>query len=791
MLRNNLKIALRNLFKNRLFSFINIGGLAIGMAVAIVIGLWIWDEVTFNQYHNNYDSIAQVMQRSDYNGEISVNNSQSKGLASAIRMDYGDQFDQVVMSSWEDERTLSFEERKVMRSGMFMEKGAAEMLSLKMLYGSDDRLDDPNTILLSETTATILFGNKNPINESIQLGNEVLAKVGGVYEDLPENSYFATLEFLAAWKIYEKELPDWIGWGNNWFQVFVQLADQTQLAQASKTIEDVYIKNLGKRAEEYKPYLFLHPMSKWHLYSEFENGVNAGGLIKYVWLFGSIGLIVLLLACINFMNLSTARSEKRAKEVGIRKAIGSSRRQLIGQFFSESVVIAFFAFALSILLVVIMLPFFNEVADKEMKILWSNPLFWCSSIGFTLFTGLLAGTYPALYLSSFKAVRALKGRIRVGPLAVAPRKVLVVLQFTVSVALIVCTIIVSNQIQYAKNRAIGYDQNRLIDVPIRSDQINQHFDAIRNELIQANVVEEMALSQSSITQVWNGNGGISWEGKPAGFKDYFLSMNISHEFGKTVGWNIVQGRDFSKELATDETAFIINQAAVDYMGLDDPIGKVMDWGNNGKHEIIGVVEDIVTGSPFLSNTQMFFMLSPEYTYNTVIKISPSSNTKEALATIEKVYQKYDPLNPFEYEFVDQSYAEKFGEEERIGKLAGFFALLAIFISCLGLFAMISFMAEQRTKEIGIRKVLGASITSIVALLSKDFIKLVLIAFLIATPIAYYFMSQWLQDFAYRIELHWWMFALAGFAAISIALLTVSFQSIRAALANPVNSLRNE
>lgn len=582
MIKSYIKIALRNLRKNSMFSFINIGGLALGLAVAIVIGLWIWDEVTFNQYHDNYDRIAQVMQSSDYNGEINVNNSQSKGLASALRTDYGDQFDQVVMSSWQNERTLSFGEKKIIRSGMFMEEGAAEMLSLRMLYGSENNLDDPTAILLSNTTAVAFFGDENPINRSIQLGNDVLVTVVGVYEDIPENSYFSTLEFLAPWKIYEKGLPDWIGWGNDWFQVFVQLAEQTNTVQVSKTIESVYISNLGERAGEYQPYLFLHPMSKWHLYSEFENGINVGGLIKYVWLFGTIGLIVLLLACINFMNLSTARSEKRAKEVGIRKAVGSSRSQLIKQFFSESLVLALLAFTLSILLVIILLPFFNEVADKEMKILWSNPFFWLLSIGFSLFTGLLAGTYPALYLSSFKAVRVLKGRLNVGQSAVAPRKALVVVQFAVSVALIICTLVVFNQIQYAKNRSIGYDQSRLIDVPIRNDQINQHFDAIRNELIQANVIEEMALSQSSITQVWNGNGGLSWEGKPEGFHDYFLSMNISREFGKTVDWNIVQGRDFSKEMITDKTAFIINQAAADYMGFDNPIGKVMDWGKQRK-----------------------------------------------------------------------------------------------------------------------------------------------------------------------------------------------------------------
>ncbi|MEM9884865.1 MAG: ABC transporter permease [Bacteroidota bacterium] len=790
MLKNYIKVALRNLWKSKFFSLINVGGLALGMAVTIVIGLWMWSELNYNKNYAHYDHIARVMQNQTYNNGITTGITTPKPLAPVLREEYGSNFKQVVRSSFIFGNTMAKEEQIFNKKGSFMEAGAPDLLALEMIHGTRNVLDDVNSILLSASAAKSFFGDANPINESIRLGNDNLLTIAGVYKDLPSNSSFGELEFIAPWKLYEKGLPDWLGWGNSWFQTFVQIAPQATFAQVSDRIKNVKLDN-SPEEKEYKPELFLHPMSKWYLYSEFEEGINTGGRITYVWLFGIIGVFVLLLACINFMNLSTARSEKRAREVGIRKSVGSSRGQLIAQFFSESVVLALFAFICSITLVLLLLPFFNEVAGKEMHLPWANPIFWASSIGFALLTGIVSGSYPALYLSSFKPVKVLKGTFKVGKLAAVPRKALVVLQFTVSVVLIIGTVVVFSQIQYVKDRPIGYQQNGLVNVPIKNPIINEKYDLIRNELRQSGVIEELSITASPLTRNFTTNGGLDWEGRPADMQNQFWSMRVSHDFGKTIGWEVVEGRDFSREFGTDSMAFVINEAAVKYMGMDDPVGKKMTWGDNGDYTIIGVVKNMVMQSPYTAHNQMFFVLDYQRTSNLIAKISPSANPKAALTTLEKTFKKYDPNNPFEYEFVDADYAQKFGEEERVGKLAGFFALLAIFISCLGLFAMATFVAEQRTREIGIRKVLGASISGIVALLSKDFLLLVMIALLVASPLAYYFMDQWLDNYVYSIQIQWWFFALAGVLVIGVAFLTVSFQSIKAALVNPVKSLRSE
>ena len=501
-------------------------------------------------------------------------------------------------------------------------------------------------------------------------------------------------------------------------------------------------------------------MSKWHLYSDFKNGVIVGGRIKYVWLFGIIGVFVLLLACINFMNLSTARVEKRAKEVGIRKAIGSLRGQLIKQFFSESLLVAFLAFAFSLILVQLILPFFNEVADKKISILWSNPLFWLAGIVFILFTGFIAGSYPALYLSSFKPVKVLKGTFRAGRFAAIPRKVLVVLQFTVSVILIIGTIVVFNQIQFAKNRPVGYSRDGLISVNMVTENIHKHFDAVSTELKNSGAVSEMAESSGPAYYVDETDNGFTWEGKDPSLQGDFGAVFISKDFGKTIGWHFKEGRDFSKDYATDSSGMILNEAAVKFMGIKDPVGKTITWDGNLFH-VIGVVKDMVMQSPYEPVFRTVFVTNNDPQEVVDMRINPSADMHDALAKIETVFKKYNPEQPFEYHFADEEYAKKFGDEERIGKLATFFAILAIFISCLGLFGMASFMAEQRIKEIGVRKVLGATIFNLWQLLSKDFLMLVIISLVIAAPIAYYVMNKWLQNYQYHANISWWMFALTG------------------------------
>jgi ABC-type antimicrobial peptide transport system permease subunit len=637
-----------------------------------------------------------------------------------------------------------------------------------------------------------LFGDADPINRLVKLDNKADFTISGVYEDLPRNTTLHDVAFIGPWDYYinvpqnQRSPTDW---GDNSLFMYVQMADKADMAKVSAKIKDIKLSHMDKEDTRFKPVIFLQPMNKWHLYSEFKNGINTGGAIQYVWLFGTIGVFVLLLACINFMNLSTARSEKRAKEVGIRKAVGSIRSQLIKQFFCESILITALAFVLAVLLVWLAVPYFNEISNKSVSVLWNVPVFWVACIGFTLFTGIIAGSYPALYLSSFNPVKVLKGTFKVGRFAAVPHKVLVVVQFVVSVILIIGTIIVFKQIQFAKNRPVGYSRDGLVNIEVTNDDLHKHFEGVRTDLINSGAVAEIAESTSPTTGVYNNRGDISWKGKDPSMASFFGNISVNTEYGKTVGWQFVNGRDFSRQFLTDSSAVVLNQAAVKYMNLKNPVGEIVRVGKRDM-TVIGVVKDMVMESPYEPVKQTIFRIGRNFD-NVLIKINPNSSTREALEKIAAVCKVYSPSVPFSYKFADDEYAKKFATEERIGKLAGCFAGLAIFISCLGLFGMASFMAEQRVKEIGVRKVLGASVFGLWRLMSRDFVTLVIIALFIAMPIALYFMRGWLQHYTYRAELSWWIFAVTAGSAIMITLLTVSFQAIKAALANPVKSLRSE
>jgi ABC-type antimicrobial peptide transport system permease subunit len=489
------------------------------------------------------------------------------------------------------------------------------------------------------------------------------------------------------------------------------------------------------------------------------------------------------------MNLSTARSERRAKEVGIRKASGSMRWQLIIQFFIESLSVVLFAFQLSIFLVELSIPFFNEVANKKISIPWSEPLFWLAGLGFSLFTGLIAGSYPALYLSSFQPVKVLKGTFRAGRFAAVPRKVLVVLQFTVSVALIIGTIIVYRQIQFAKDRPIGYSNAGLIQVG-NTEAIKKSYNAFRNDLLKTGTVYEVSQSSSPTTAIWGNRDDFTWEGKDPQLLPLIGLVSCTYEFGKTIGWKIIEGRDFSTDFKTDSSAVILNEAAMKLTELKNIIGKTITDENNNRLHVIGVVRNIIMESPYSEIKPTFFVLGEDLRLVN-IKLMPAVGISDALGKVQKVFKTYNPEISFDYKFADQEYSKKFGDEVRISKLSTFFALLAILISCLGLFGLVSFVAEQRTREIGIRKVLGASVSGVVALLSKDFLKLITIAIVIASPFAWFVMNKWLQDYAYRISIGWWVFIAAGSLAILVAFVTISLQAIKAAIANPVKSLHTE
>ena len=807
MFKNYFKIAWRSLAKNKVSSFINVGGLTIGIAVAILVGLWVFDELSFNTYHSNYDRIAQIMVRgNDPKHGPFINNAVQYPLATEMQTVYKSNFSYVVRSARAGSCILTAGEKKLSQNGQYMDAGAPAMFTLKMLKGNWAGLKDPYSIMLSASTARALFAGADPINQTITINNKSAVKVTGVYEDLPQNTQLKDVQFFSTWDLWVSE-NDWVlkrattDWYNHFLRLYVMIKPATDFATVTSNIKDAELQKV-KTIEAFKedaalmPQLFLHPMSKWHLYP-YKRGLADDKPVKMVWMVSIIGMFVLLLACINFMNLSTARSEKRAKEVGIRKTIGSMRRQLVYQFFSESFLVVLLSFVFACLLVVFSGPWFNDLAAKEMTMPWNNPYFWAISVAFILFTALLAGSYPAFYLSSFKPVNVLKGSFRAGSLAAVPRKVLVVMQFTVSVALIICTIVVYRQLQFAKDRPVGYTRDGLVMMEMKSDDFNGKYDLIRSELLNTGVVTEMSESMGKVTEVVSGNGGFEWKGKDASQDQSFGTLAVTHEHGKTAGWQFIAGRDFSRQYPTDSSGVVINEAAVRYMGLQTPVGETITWkwrDNTPKpYTILGVVKNMVMASPYEPvEPMMFFVkaLNGGVSYIN-IRVNPGIAMSKALPKIETVFKKLAPAAPFEYKFADEDYALKFAAEERISGLAGFFAVLAIFISCLGLFGLASFVAEQRTKEIGVRKVLGASLFDLWQLLSKEFAALVMVSLLLAAPLAYYFMHSWLENYQYRTELSWWIFVAAGAGAIVITLLTVSFQAIKTALMNPVKSLRSE
>ena len=809
MLKNYFTLALRHFRKNKMHAVLNIAGLSAGMTVTILIALWVVDECSYDKYNPAYDRIARVMQTGTLDGARYTESSMPIPLAEDLRIRYGSAFKYVVPAYWARDYVLSTGDgagdkkdgsgnKKVTQRGRFMDVQAPYLLALRMVEGSRDALKDPSSLLLSVSAVKNIFGAGDPMGRTVKIDNRMSVKVAGVYEDLPANSNFSHVNFIAAWKLLlSSDEPDikpfQTDWGWDATEIFVQLADRAGTGHVSTLIRNSTLDHLRGNPEQaaYKPVVFLQPMSRWHLYSDYKDGVNTGGDIQFVRLFGLIGAFVLLLACINFMNLSTARSEKRAKEVGIRKTLGSRRGQLVGQFFSESFMAALIAFGFAIVLVYVALPYFNQVTGKGISIGWVNPWFWLAGMGCTLLTGVIAGSYPAFYLSSFRPIKALKAGFKVSRLAATPRKGLVVLQFTVSVALIIGVLVVFRQVGFSKSRPAGYDREGLISIPVNTPEASTQQAVLRDALLKTGAITDMAASSSPATAVWLGMAGFDWPGKAPGAQAEFGYVSVTEEYGKTLGWQFMQGRDFSRDFHTDSSGIVLNEAAVKYMGLKDPVGTTIQWGGK-PFRILGVIKDMLMGSPYEPVSQVIYHLSGGAdTHFFIARLQPGLPVGEALARIRSVFQKYVPSAPFEYKFVDEEYDKKFASEERTGKLAGFFAVLAVFISCLGIFGMASFMAEQRTKEIGIRKVLGASVVQVWGLLSKDFLVLLGIALCIALPGAYYFMSQWLQQYPYHSGIPWWVFAGTGLGAVVITIAVVSGQSVKAAMANPVRSLKAE
>lgn len=802
MYRSYFRIGWRNLVRSKGYSLINIGGLAIGMMVAILNGLWVWDEIAFNKNFEMYSRIAYV---SEIGNDSQIGTTMTYPLATKLMDEYRSEFTHISRSTSFIVRILTQGDLALSSNGLYVDPSAPEIFSLQMVAGTRNALNQPNAILLSRTMAEALFGSEDPLNRPLKLNNKSDVVVTGVYEDFPENSEFNTIRYLTTWRLYLEE-NKWIeqralsDWRNHFLKIYVVIPDNRSYEQVIARIKPALqfdpedLENARKDGRE----LSLYPMRDWHLLPPWMPPGQMSPVLM-VKLVGAIGVFVLALACINFINLSTARAERRAREIGIRKTIGSVRGQLVSQFLAESFLVASSSFVLALGLSYLSLPLFNLVASKNLTMPWGNVWFWLASLGLVLVTSLFAGLYPALFLSSFSPVKALKGTLRMGRLASVPRKALVVFQFSISVILIIGTAVVYNQIQFAKNRPVGYDRTGLIMMPKRTEAFNGKYHVLRTELKNSGMVYEVSESMGPMTSVFSGNDGWDWKNRDPNYDKSFGTLAVSHLHGKTVGWQFLKGRDFDIDNPADSSGLVINEAALKVMGLQEPIGEPVTWtwwddkSRVMNYTIIGVIRDPVMESPYTpTKPVVFYVKGLNGTPNWLnIRINPQVSASEALPKIESIFKQLIPGVPFEYKFADEEYAKKFGKEERMGNLASLFAVLAVFISCLGLLGLVSFMAETRTKEIGIRKVLGASTILLWRMLSKDFVVLVLIACFVATPLAYYLMGQWLEKFEYRTEVSPWVFLGTILTAFGIALFTISYQAIKSAMMNPVDSLRSE
>ena len=788
MIKNYFKIAFRNLLRNKGFSFINILGLAIGMASAILIFLWIGNELSHDKFYEKKDRLYIASNRDKFNGEVWAWQSTPKTLAPALRADYPEVEDAVRYTDHDFLFTVG--EKHLSESGGIADSGFLNVFSFPLLEGSAGKaLKGVNNIVLTKKLAKKLFGDEEAMGKTIRIDSVDYFTVTGVLKDLPNNTRFR-FDYLLPWAYLTKIGQDDQFWGDNSVSTYILLKPNTSQAGFDAKIKNITIDHT-RQSDKSTTEVFTQLMSESWLYSEPDNGKYVGGRIERVKLFSIIAVFILLIACINFMNLSTARSEKRAKEVGIRKAVGAQKMSLIAQFVGESVLLSFLAAIIAVLIVELSLHGFNQLVGKKLFIDFGNPLYWLFAVGFILFTGLLAGSYPAFILSAYQPVKVLKGTFKTESTLVTPRKVLVVMQFTFAITLIICTIIVQHQIKFAQARDTGYSRDNLVYTTIQGD-IDKHYDVIKAELLSQGAAIAVTKSMSPITQRYSDGWGFEWPGStPADDKVDFVRMASDADFVKTMDVKLVQGRDIDiKNYPSDSTAMMLNETALKIMRLKDPIGQIVKTDDRNWH-IVGIIKDFIYESPYDKIKQLVVM-GPKAWFNIIhVKLNPAKPVASDLAIMEQVLKKYNPQYPFDYKFVDEEYAIKFDDERRIGTLAALFAGLTIFISCLGLFGLATYMAENRIKEIGVRKVLGASVTSITTLLSKDFLKLVILSFLIASPIAWWSMSKWLDAYTYRINIQWWVFAGAGIVSIIIALSTVSYQAIRAAVANPVKSLKSE
>ncbi|UII77706.1 ABC transporter permease [Flagellimonas sp. HMM57] len=786
MLKNYIKIAWRNLLRNKSFSFLNIIGLSIGLAVTALILIWINFETGIDQFHEKKDRIYQVYNEYPIDGEIWTWNSTPKIMAPTIKAEYPE-LEYVSRFFYDTEFLFSKGQKRIKSTGTIVDPDFLNIFSFPLVEGEKASvLENVNSVIITETFAKKLFGNKPAVGKVVKVDNTDTFTVTGILKDLPDNTEF-DFEFLMSWKYLRQKGWDDENWSNNSIATYALLREGTDYRAFSDKI-----KTLRKHHDKGAPEMvtFLYPWARSWLYSEFENGKEVGGRIDQIRIFGIIAAIVLIIACINFMNLSTARSEKRAKEVGIRKTVGAKKSALVIQFLGESILISLLSAILALLIVFLVLPSFGALIEKPLSLDIMNVQFWLSAVAIVVLTGILAGSYPALYLSGFKPSSVLKGTFRQMSASVTPRKVLVVLQFSAAILLITASIIVSQQLRKVQDRESGYAKNNLVYVTMVGD-MEKNYTLIKKALLTSGAATSVTKTGSPITQSQSNSWNLEWKGKDNETKILVHRLPADDAIAKTLNIEIVNGRDFDLETyPTDSTAAIINQSALELMNFENPIGQIIKDNGIDWH-VVGVAKDFIMNSPFQKIEPIVIQGAKSWFSVIHVRFNEKLTTSEALEKTKSIFQKYNPEYPFDYEFVDQRYAEKFDDGQRTQKLVSLFTLLVIFISCLGLFGLASYMAENRIKEIGIRKVLGATIANIAKLLSIDFLKLILVSIVVSVPVSWYFMSNWLETYEYRISVSWWTFALAGMLALLIAAFTISYQSVKAAITNPVKSLRTE
>jgi predicted permease len=784
MISNYLKIAWRNLWKNKTFSLLNIMGLALGMACSLLIMLWLQDEIRKDKFHKNGKQLYRVMENQFYAGETVTYASTPGILSQHITKDIPE-IELASQMLWEEAPLFTVGDKFEKEKGRYVNGDFLNMFTFELAKGdARTALKRPDGVVISQKLADKYFPGQDPLGKIIRVDNKDDVMVTGVLKEITDQSSLK-FDFLMSYERWQKT-NDWAKeWGNNGPRCYVMLNKNASLDKVNAKIKG-YIKTKNKDSNVE---LFLQPYEDVYLYSNYKAGVQDGGRIDYVKMFSIIAIFILIIACINFMNLATARSIKRAKEVGVRKVVGAVRYSLIAQFLGESLIIAFLSLVFAIFIVFLMLPAFNTLTDKHLSLDFTDPLFLLILVGLTIVTGIVAGSYPALFMSSLRPVVVLKGALKFKPSATFFRKGLVVFQFALSIMLIVGMMVVYQQIEYIQSKNLGFDRENMLYVPLEGD-LSKNFKTFKEELIHMPGIKSVTCAQSDPLQVGSSTQGVNWSGKDTTKIILFSQNPVSYDYLSTMGIKLKDGRDFSPAFSTDTSNYIINEEAAKKMGMKDPVGKEMYmWGRKGT--IIGLVKSFHINSLHESIPPLILNFQRGDNWGNIIVRTQPGQTRAAIASMEKAYKKFNPRFPFSYKFTDQEFADQYKGENVVSKLANYFAFLAIFISCLGLFGLAMFTAEQRTKEIGVRKVLGASVVSITAMLSKDFLKLVLISAVIAFPLAWYLMKNWLQKYAYRIEIQWWFFLVAGVLACLIALLTVSYQSIKAALMNPIKSLKTE